>query len=214
MKPIVFNTEMVKAILAGRKTVTRRVVKLDLGLADIDKNDKNYIYVPDRDGDYHHITKFLPSQVGDILYVKETWCFGEDTCSIMFEPEPFPKDVLYKADFGYLENGVVKWKSSTHMPKEISRIFLKVTNVRVERLQDITEYEVFAEGLEWFNDRCSDENWKPSYHDPDSGGTPQMRKGFENLWNSTIKKKDLKRYGWDANPYVWVIEFERVNNYE
>jgi len=95
------------------------------------------------------------------------------------------------------------------MPKSAARIFLKVTSVRVERLQDITEDEVFAEGLEWFDERCADENWKPSYYDPDSGGTPQMRQGFETLWNSTIKKSDLDQYGWDANPWVWVIEFEK-----
>lgn len=92
------------------------------------------------------------------------------------------------------------------MSKEAARIFLKVTNVRVERLQEITDDGCIAEGVypspcrkcnaTFGCDTCSDEG----YHETD---------GFSELWNSTIKKSDLDRYGWDANPYVWVIEFER-----
>lgn len=215
MKPILFNTEMVKAILNGRKTVTRRIVKLDLGLADIDRNDEDYFYVPDRDGDYHHITKFSSYQVGDILYVKETWCYGTDTFSIMLDPEPLPKDILYKADFCYLENGIVKWRPSIHMPKEAARIFLKVTNIKVQRLQSITDEEAIKEGLLPEVDEGSfgeEIHFYKDYSGHNNWCTP--RGSFKGLWNSTIKKQDLERYDWKANPWVWVIEFERINNYE
>lgn len=212
MKPILFNTEMVKTILAGRKTVTRRAIKIDLGLADTDRNDNSYLFVADEYGDHHNVKDLCQYKVGDILYVRETWKKYDKRIGTGIECH-LESFIRYKAD----ENTKIpseffesKWKPSIHMPKEAARIFLKVTNVKVQKLQNITEYEVFAEGLEWFDDRCADENWIPSYHDPDSGGTPQMRKGFETLWNSTIKKQDLERYGWKANPWVWVIEFERI----
>ena len=86
-----------------------------------------------------------------------------------------------------------RWYPSIHMPKEAARIWLKVTDVRVERLQDITEIQAQAEG-------CN------------SGlltGPCNARGQFENLWNRTIKKSDIDTYGWKANPWVWVIEFER-----
>ena len=82
------------------------------------------------------------------------------------------------------------------MPKEAARIWLKVTDVRVERLQEITPQGAWKEGA-----RCS------CLHPvPDCAGN---KTAFVNIWNSTIKKADLDRYGWDANPYVWVISFER-----
>ena len=81
------------------------------------------------------------------------------------------------------------------MPKEAARIWLKVTNVRVERLQDITADSIRNEGLSSLAVQCGD--------------MEIALKEWENLWNSTIKKSDLDRYGWDANPWVWVIEFER-----
>ena len=90
---------------------------------------------------------------------------------------------------------VTKWKPSIHMPKEAARIWLKVTNVRVERLQDITADSIRNEGLSSLAVHCGD--------------MEIALKEWENLWNSTIKKSDLDRYGWDANPWVWVIEFER-----
>ena len=93
------------------------------------------------------------------------------------------------------------------MPKEAARIWLKVTNVRVGRLHEITEDGAKAEGI---NEEWARSWWHPTYYDPDSGGYPRYRDTFAlDLWNSTIKKSDLDRYGWDVNPWVWVIEFER-----
>ena len=146
-----------------------------------------------------------PYQPGDILYVRETWerfdccsCEGDKHGNCPKEPK---KSVLDKYGCGcYMYratdeiSGDAKWRPSIHMPKEASRIFLKVTDVRVERLQDITEYEAEKEGF------CDDAEYC-------MGNT--ARGHFAGLWNSTIKKSDLDRYGWDTNPWVWVIEFER-----
>jgi hypothetical protein len=127
-----------------------------------------------------------PYQPGDILYVRETW-------------SEWTGGYLYKAWTGpFLQEGcsaTMKWHPSIHMSKEAARIWLKVTDVRVERLQDITEELAQAEG-------CM------------SGmltGPCAARQQFEEIWDSTIKKSDLDRYGWDANPWVWVIEFERCD---
>jgi len=195
MKPILFNTEMVQAILDNRKTQTRRLVKVDLGLADIDENDKDYFYVPNSDGEYHHILEYSKIHIGDILYVRETWARESEYC-------------IYKADlddWSHLED--LKWRPSIHMPKEDARLFLKVTDVRVERLQDITEKGAMAEGVDWTDNRCYENNgWKPSFYDPDSGGSPVFTDGFIGIWDEIYANKG---FGWDDNPWVWVIEFER-----
>lgn len=194
-KPILFNTEMVKAILEGRKTVTRRVVNLDLGLADTDKNDSSYLKIPDEYGDYHDAKDLCRYKIGDILYVRETWQEGykgnvdENGDAIL--------EYLYRADGDDIavefSNG--KWKPSIHMPKKAARIFLKVTDVRVEKLQDITK--------DW-------NNFKKEGIIEEHGFRSEMHRDFIELWNSTIKKQDIDKYSWKSNPWVWVIEFERV----
>ena len=197
-KPILFNTEMTKAILEGRKACTRRVVKLDLGLADADKNDSSYLMIPDEYGDYHDAKDLCRYQPGDILYVRETWCkVGEDVDSIFFEDSGamYNGQVLYRAD-GIDLDDIGRWKPSIHMRKELARIFLKVTDVRVERLQDVGCKEAKKEGV------MADEFVRKD------GRFLTERGNFVELWNSTIKKKDLDQFGWEANPFVWVIEFE------
>lgn len=218
-RPIVFNTEMVRSILDGRKTCTRRVIKFPNGMTGhpIGKagDSSNPLGVM-----YPGGIKRPPYQPGDILYVRETftWCPCWD-CGLDTTPDGCKNPVIY--DFKKKEHGCYMyrascedskyssadtWHPSIHMPKEAARIFLKVTNVRVERLQEITDDGCIAEGVypspcrkcnaTFGCDTCPDEG----YHETD---------GFSELWNSTIKKSDLDRYGWDANPYVWVIEFER-----
>ena len=130
-----------------------------------------------------------PYQHGDILYVRETWCKG----SYGNEKEKY----YYKADDN---NFFCTWHPSIHMPKEAARIWLKVTDVRVERLQDITADSIRNEGLSSLAVHCGD--------------MEIALKEWENLWNSTIKKSDIDHYGWDANPWVWVIEFERCEKPE
>ena len=218
-RPILFNTEMVRSILDGRKTCTRRVIKFPdgmtghpIGKAGDSSNPLGVMYPGG--------IKRPPYQPGDILYVRETftWCPCWD-CGLDTTPDGCKNPVIY--DFKKKEHGCYmyrascedskyssadNWHPSIHMPKEAARIFLKVTNVRVERLQEITDDGCIAEGVypspcrkcnaTFGCDTCPDEG----YHETD---------GFSELWNSTIKKSDLDRYGWDANPYVWVIEFER-----
>lgn len=193
--PILFNTEMVRAILDGRKTCTRRVIKLP----------ENMDGVPvGKNGDSSNPLGFMypggikrpPYQPGDILYVRETWCaLPVNEAGHMRGHSIY----YYRADGDLRPEGWRgKWRPSIHMPKEAARIWLKVTDVRVERLQEITEEQAKLEG-------CN------------SGmltGPCTARGQFENLWNSTIKKSDLDLYGWDANPRVWVIEFERCEKPE
>ena len=191
INPILFNTEMVRAILDGRKGATRRIVK---GFIPDDAvwgytafTPKGYISCRGTfaDGYGEKIFK-LPCETGDILYVRETW-------------KKAPNGYYYYEDWQRNDIAdITKWKPSIHMPKEAARIWLKVMNVRVERLQEITEVQAQAEG-------CN------------SGlltGACTARGQFEDLWNSTVKKSDIDRYGWDANPYVWVISFERCEKPE
>ena len=209
IKPILFNTEMVQAILDGRKTCTRRIVK---GAIPDDAMWGYTMFTPKGciscRGVYadEYGEKFfrLPYQQGDILYVRETWYY-ESHMEDRTEGEPnlpsgrYSNRYVYKADcptypvnIGVGEHG---WRPSIHMPKEAARIWLKVTDVRVERLQDIDGKGCVKEGIEEEPLKDVGEEFvKGMYHD---------------LWDSTIKKSDIDRYGWDANPWVWVIEFER-----
>lgn len=206
--PILFNTEMVRAILDGRKDATRRIVK---GFIPDDAvwgytafTSKGYISCRGTFADGYGEKFFkLPCEPGDILYVRETW---KKAPNGYFYYEDWQKDDI--AD-------VTKWKPSIHMPKEAARIWLKVTDVRVERLQDITEEQACMEGTDPWDEACYENNgWHPTLSDPDSGGDPNMIDGFHKLWNSTIKKSDLDSYGWEANPYVFVIEFIRIDKPE
>lgn len=230
VKPILFNTDMVRAILDGRKTVTRRVVKHDV---DAILNSPYHKEHPDVE-DKQIISKLCmpPYQTGDILYVRETWCKGK----IDFGEEPDGREVLYvsqcqeEEDYIHkeyvLRNGIgiddVIWNPSIHMPKEAARIWLKVKGVRVERLQEITEEQVDAEGFRFKPPCLSMVSADGHYCDLDGPCTSSIKYcdmsmgelfGKE-LWDSTIKKSDINRYGWDANPWVWVIEFERYEKPE
>ena len=226
MKPILFNTEMVKAILDGRKTVTRRLVKpqpvcygpnkaFDAHDGDFFLSaEKNWLrcrmcgHDPEysREGSeiaHHWEPRFVP---GDILYVRETWC--DPT------PDQSGYPILYKADmpmhwdaedveFGKevtLKAEDYKWRPSIHMPKEAARIFLWVTGVRVERLQDIDAAGIRAEGL----------GTMAAF----AGDIEIARAEFRNLWDSTIKPASLPTCGWDANPWVWAYKFERISKKE
>ena len=203
MKPILFNTDMVRALLEGRKTVTRRVVKgYSLEHLEIDA-DGSIIGVYDQhEGCVRPVMDFAPYQPCDILYVRETWKVYE-------VGNPPPHCVIeYKA--GGMENfskiialPTVKgeWRPSIHMPKDAARLFLRVTDVRVERLQDMRLIDCMKEGVQLTlaeqGDLCIQ--------------GVRARDRFSGVWDSTIKPADLPLYGWEANPWVWVIEFERVS---
>lgn len=224
IKPILFNTEMVRAILDGRKTCTRRICKdaneytvPDMEFYNADKRT----YAVHNFADKEHmeqlstVERTCPICPGDILYVRETvWQKIGYYLDIDGDTKPsWYNEFKYVASDEKPETGWnYSWakRPSIHMPKEAARIWLKVTDVRVERLQDITEEQACMEGTDPWDGVCYENNgWHPTFSDPDSGGDPNMVDGFHKLWNSTIKKSDLDRYGWDANPWVWVIEFER-----
>ena len=199
VKPILFNTDMVRAILDGRKTMTRRLIKHDVDAILNSPYHKEHPEVEDK----QIISKLCmsPYQPGDILYVRETWHkykkrIGKgEGCHIA-------EFYGYKASIANSEDADEPWKPSIHMPKKAARIWLKVKHVRVERLHEITAEDALAEGAERYIhlDGSLDE----------SGTLTQ----FIGIWNSTIKKSDLDRYGWDAKPWVWVIEFERCEKPE
>lgn len=206
IKPILFNTEMVRAILDGRNDATRRIVK---GFIPDDAvwgytafTPKGYISCRGTFADGYGEKFFkLPCEPGDILYVRETWYKS-------------PLRYMYRADYSdtekFFQDGKevnIKWSPSIHMPKEAARIWLKVTDVRVERLQKITEDGAKAEGA--IDNRGF-------IHSPNNeyDRIHTAREHFAEIWNSTIKKSDLDRYGWSANPYVFVIEFERCEKPE
>lgn len=201
IKPILFNTEMVRAILNGSKTCTRRIVKFLPG-----KNPNWTGYIKDGNMLYNATNepciKEAPYKAGDILYVRETWCDDRQ-----FTHDSTPGQYFYKAS----ENEKFKWKPSIHMPKEAARIWLKVTDVRVERLQNMTEGDCIKEGI--YPSRCKECN-APFGCDccPDEGYNEID--AFAELWDSTIKKTELEKYGFDANPWVWLIDFERCEKSE
>lgn len=213
IKPILFNTDMVRAILDGRKTCTRRVVKPQWEECPHCKYVHNeYIYDKlaqnvycARCGYPMEPERKAPYKPGDILYVRETWGIYTES---WLDADYF----MYKADYPanaatYThQDGTIcdlpRWRPSIHMPKEAARIWLKVTNVRVERLNEITDKGAEREGAQ------------PDYpFDYDVDKWPNLEH-FKKIWNSTIKKSDIDRYGWDANPYVFVIEFVKIDKPE
>ena len=185
MKQILFNTEMVRAILEGRKSVARRAVKPRFRSGEIgwqiitEKHSGKYVRIEYLD-EWENETRCMsePFHPGDPLYVRETWY--KDAGRYMYRANYSDSEQFYRNG----EKVVIKWHPSIHMPKEAARLFLRVTDVRVERLRDISASSAMDEGFIDWND-------------------------FVKGWNSTIKPADRGRYGWAANPWVWVIEFER-----
>lgn len=205
--PILFNTEMVTAIEDKRKSVTRRVIKRD----QVEK----VLNSPVRKGnpdtpDEKFINSLVdaPYSPGDILYVRERFCIGE----IVYGEEADGSAEPYVSQPGYnyipyeycIRNRIgvegIKWKPGIHMPKKYARIWLKVTDVRAERLQDISGGEILKEGIN--KSLLFDRNVRNAFNK------------FTEIWDSTIKKDDIDRYGWDANPWVWVIGFEECEKPE
>lgn len=214
IKPILFNTEMVMAILDGRKTCTRRLVRFLHG-----ENPQWTGYIRNGlmlyNGRNERCIKRAPYQPGDILYVRETWGISNldderKMAYIVYRAseeqenegcrEVHLPDEKFEKMYESMAESEPEWHPSIHMPKEAARIWLKVTDVRVERLQDITADSIRNEGLSSLAVHCGD--------------MEIALKEWENLWNSTIKKSDIDRYGWGANPWVWVIEFERCEKPE
>lgn len=271
LKPILFNTDMIKAIMDGRKTVTRRLFKLKYR-----DDESGFQVVTTMSGKFVRVEKLSengsaifpdgserfvnpPFSAGDILYVRETWCkgkvaYGEETdgrCVPFIsqcpgEDDIIPKELAIREGIGIED---VVWKPSIFMPKEAARIFLRVKDVRVERLQAITDEDAIREGIVRMFDHLSDAEyaawgnkaakgmaktdwpWNNYLWHGDFGkfglgsrksdawqyqrsGYDSPRDSFSSLWNLTVNLKDWDTYGWDANPWVWVIEFERISKEE
>ncbi|WP_460067508.1 hypothetical protein [Pseudomonas sp. H1_G08] len=235
-RPILFSAPMVRAVLDGRKTVTRRPVKVQpRSRADIGSYGKGQPFIRNPD-----VTKRNPEcpfgNPGDRLWVRETWYCDHN--EVMRGPylKPDDLDVIEARDDGtlvYAADGLTPyetdqpvWKPSIHMPRWASRILLEITDVRVERLQDISDDQAKAEGC-FFTDygrKCGHggNGWSevgdcpaPTEHHPQREGwmwdkttsheqcLGSARNAFGNLWNTTGGD-------WDANPWVWVVEFKRV----
>lgn len=200
MKPIIFNTEMVRAILDGRKTTMRQVIKPQPdGIYTVLHYDYDENYCSVMCGGANIINGVMvlhdreeriemPYAIGDVLYVRETWAAWSRT----YGTTP---QIHYKADGEALPG--VKWRPSIHMPKEAARIFLRVKDVRAERLQDMTMVDMQAEGVVPDNVAGGQwQRWQRDYMKP--------------VWDSTIKAAEYEAYRWEANPWVWVIEFEHI----
>lgn len=208
MKPIIFSTEMVKAILDGRKTQTRRVINPQpkegargswytivkghhyfITNEPFENQDGSILHPWDRRQFIDRCSKYRP---GDILWVRETW--NGDWCD----------HYTYKADGGSaVAAGYAKeprWYPSIHMPREAARIFLRVTGVRVERVQDISEKDAIADG-------CVGVTGYDAYGEP-IYWIEEPGEQYANLWNTINEKRG---YGWNTNPWVWVYEFERIS---
>lgn len=195
-KPILFNTEMVRAILEGKKTVTRRAVKFPRGW-----NPKFTGYIPDGAvlyGSNNIPAAKSPYKTGDILWVRETWSISDG--SYLYRAWPGEGMEPENQDWAMREMGL-KWRPSIHMPREAARIFLRVSDVRVERLQDMRLKDCEKEGVQLNFVESADLIMGPI----------RARERFSGVWDRTINPKDRPLYGWAANPWVWVIEFERIS---
>lgn len=200
--PILFNTNMVRAILDNRKKVTRRLVKpqpngtVDLHWEGFYKDDE-WILLKE------------PYRPGDILYVRETFRIDYlsniiGTGRVHYKADGSFADIRFAPNrYDMMRRAQLKpgWRANENMPREAARIFLRVTDVRVERLQEINMFSILREGVVPVSIKGGDwEQWQNDYMKP--------------AWDSTIKPADRERYGWAANPWVWVIKFERCEKPE
>jgi hypothetical protein len=206
MKPILFSTPMVQAILDGRKTMTRRVIN--------NRDILKLLLYGQGDG---YIDEMLTGnldmaqyKVGDVLWVRETWnCIPvHDGLSHSIEERQANKtvgvigyDYWYKAD-DRDDNSDNKWRPSIFMPREAARIFLRVKAVRAERVQEITEADAIAEGISTLREL---QGLETIGRGPRENYAKHL---FCETWDSLNAKRG---YGWGKNPFVWVIEFERID---
>jgi len=195
-RPILFKGEMVRAILEGRKTQTRRIVKPqpyldDRGNLIYDKWNFGQTAFGKPNFDNLAKMKCPYGQVGDRLWVRETWSL------LKSDPEggPIYGTLIYKAtDSRKSSMWDQKWKPSIHMSRNASRINLEITDIRIERLQDITEKDAQAEGVSRLN--------------LGDLGIETNKSAFRSLWDNINASMG---YGWSKNPWVWVVEFRKVN---
>ena len=203
-RPIIMGAESVRAILEGRKTVTRRVVTgnalkmLTICTPEVVARDLS------------------PWQVGDRLWVKESFTpipqdvypkkDGTNTWGIQYSDYSVRYGFVAPAGYNPMLYNYERMSSPLFMPRWASRINLEVVSRRIERLQDITEEDAILEGISGdFAYECN--GWVPSYTDPDSGGSADYIAAYRTLWDSLNAKRG---YPWESNPWVWVVSFKVV----
>ena len=216
MTPILFNTDMVRGLLNGTKTVTRRVALPAKDLRPFPAKGypngwwfRGRAY-PDWDNVMRSpqgVMSLCRYRPGDILYVRETWAKYMEMDSaktVWLYKADNPVKRIYDDNEMLCDDQRIRWCPSTQMPREAARIFLRVTDVRAERLQEIDGRGILAEGIDNGNSNpAMGKRWEN-----------MQRMVFQGLWDSTIKPADRALYGWEANPLVWVIEFERITKEE
>jgi len=216
-RPILFSAPMVRAILDGRKTQTRRVVKPQpTGTSDRPR-DRVHYGIPDgyeHDGETFYAwqasgwsAKSPYGSPGDRMWARETWAVDAPLdevrreCEDVMGPSGWGHGPYFRADLVH-ENSGLTWRPSIFMPRWASRITLEVVNVRVERVQEISEHDAVAEGLS--NDEKTKLLWLPCAEKGKAHISPVL--AYRDLWNSINTKRG---HGWDTKPWVWVIEFKR-----
>ena len=221
-RPALFNGAMVRAIREDRKTVTRRAVK-GAALKLLDDFTPEYVALPE-----NNLCPF--GQPGDRLWVRETWgvishTWDEHGNMVDWVPDR-PATPIRELPFGrgyysghaiYAADGPNEWAGdddgggeprsawhpSIHMPRAISRILLEVTDVRIERLQDISDKEIEAEGIDLDALADGQDRYDMCHAGSGADGRPTLRTAWRNLWESTGGN-------WEANPWVWCVSFKRV----
>lgn len=214
--PILFNTDMTESILDRCKTATRRKIDSDIvNSFDVESDGKAVVsYIDKATGDRRNPITLCQYQPGDILYVRETWAFwpciecenlNGESCKLYKAPETHEdKDTvsegcyIYRA--GHPRPDRITWRPSIHMPKAAARIWLRVTDVKIQRLQDMNLDDFLREGVQIRPE---------AYNDPENAYT-QAREIFAGIWDSTLRGSDKDKFGWPANPWVWVIGFEQI----
>lgn len=211
MKPILFSTPMVQAILAGQKTATRRIIRQEV----VDRfvlGDDGRLLGSYREGmaEAYPTIDDSPIQEGDVLWVRESFKPNMDGYTgIDFG------GIIYRADSAVhmFSDPYNPWKPSIHMPRKIARLFLRINDVRVERLQDITETDALKEGIKYWDDVgccCSNRKFM-DYRTGEFSIKNDHAESFKTLWDGINASRG---YGWDKNPWVWVYEFERITREE
>lgn len=210
--PILMSTQMVQASLAGDKTKTRRVIKHPkrgiikgndhLGFTYLAKENAALLNGPDYPDGPEDEVKCRYGRPGDILWVRETWFYNDSMT------EPYG----YKADYNHeaIKNLKGHFKPSIHMPKEASRLWLEVVSVRVERLHDISEEDAKAEGAQLSIYHTNSDKAEPVDESHLFFKAARYKFGFEGIWKKINNDKKKPEAHWDANPWLWAIEFKRI----